>query len=74
MTISTDRMTKRCSLRGTRAPEVPEMGVVFWTQALRDLCPPAVRTGRVSESPKRVVSEWVLSWDPSFALHIKTHI
>ena len=24
-----------------------------------------------SEPPKRVVSGWVVSWDPSFALHIK---
>ena len=28
---------------------------------------------RDSEPPKRVASGWVVSWDPSFALHIKTH-
>ena len=29
---------------------------------------------RDSEPPKRVVSGWVVSWDPSFALHIKKRV
>ena len=34
----------------------------------------AWRTGRPSEPPKRVLSGWVVSWDPSFALQIKRHV
>ena len=30
--------------------------------------------GHISEPPKRVVSGWVVSWDPSFALHIQQHV
>ena len=48
-----------------------------WVEALSALRPEedkrAERCPQASEPPTRAASGWV-SWDPSFALHIKTHV
>ena len=38
------------------------------------LAMPTSSNAGVSEPPKRVVSGWVVSLDPSFALHIEQHV